>query len=241
MAADDDPEQRIRDLERSLADGVSELGVSSAESGPMQYGYVDAPAPTYIPPRDAYPPPPPPPPGAYGMGYPPPPPPGTYSNPSVTFGTPLERSSSGAFRFVWLIFLIPIIGIVIAVFSFFKAADGVTSQFSSMQSANPSIEFPAPTRGGSPLTVAEGGTVSLSGVSKRETVACDGGSVNVSGVSNTVEITGHCANVLVSGVENNVKVESADSITASGITNRVIFTAGTPETSAIGDNVIEKG
>lgn len=215
MAADDDPEQRIRELERSLSDRASELGV----------GRVDAPVPTYIPAQDAYPPPPP----------------GAYAASPVMFGAPVQRSSPGGFRFGWLLVAIPVIGLVIAgiaVFAFFQAADTVTSQFSSM---NPSIGFPAPSLGGGAPTVAEGGTVSVSGVSKRETVACDGGSVNVSGVSNTVEITGHCATVIVSGVENTVKVESADSITASGFTNRVTYTSGTPETSAMGDNVIARG
>lgn len=215
MVADDDPEQRIRELERSLSDRASELGV----------GHVDAPVPTYIPPPDGYPPPPP---GAAGYSsYPPP----------VTFGTPFPRSSPGVFRFGWLLFAIPVIGLVIAGISFvvfFQAADAVTSQFGSIQSANPSI-------GGTAPTVAEGGTVSVSGVSKRESVACDGGSVNVSGVSNTVEITGHCESVIVSGVENTVKVESADSISASGFTNRVTYTSGSPDTSATGDNVVARG
>ena len=229
MAADDDPEQRIRELERSLSDRASELGV----------GRGDTPVPTYIPAQDAYPPPPP---GA--AGYPSYPPPGAYSHHPVMFGTPFQRASPGALRFGWLLVAIPVIGLVIAGISFavfFQAADDVTSQFSSIHSANPSIGFPAPSRGGTAPTVAEGGTVSVSGVSKRESVACDGGSVNVSGVSNTVEITGHCATVIVSGVENTVKVESADSISASGFTNRVTYTSGTPETSATGDNVIARG
>lgn len=251
MAAEDDPEQRIRDLERSLSDRASELGVSPADSATPQHGYVDRPAPTYIPPQDSFPPPPdystyppPPAPGAYGTGYPPPLPPGAYSTPAVAFGTPFGRSSSSGFRFGWLFFAIPVIGLVIAGFSFFvffRAADDVTSQFSSIQSANPSIGFPAPGDGGSGTTVAQGGTVSVAGVSTRQTVACNGGVVNISGVSNTVEVTGNCSNVIVSGVENQVKVESSEVISASGFNNRVTFRSGTPKTSATSGNVIEQG
>lgn len=240
MAAEDDPEKRIRDLERSLSDRVSELGVGPAES--VQYGYIDAPAPTYIPPRDAYPPPPP---GAYGSSFPPPPPPGAYSAPPVMFGTPFERRSPSAFRFGWLLFAIPMVGLVIAGISFVvffnNAADTVSSQFSSIQSIAPSVGFPSNGSGETPQTATEGGTVTVAGVGTRRAVACDGGTVNISGVSNIVEITGHCTNVTVSGIENNVTVDSADVISASGITNRVTFLSGTPETSVAGENVIERG
>jgi hypothetical protein len=230
MAAEDDPEQRIRDLERSLSERASELG-------------VDTPAPTYVPPQDAYPPPPP------GAGYriPPPPPPGVYPPPpSLTFGTPYPQASSRSFGLGWLLIAVPLVGLVIAGISFavfFNAAGNVTSQFSSM----PSVRPPAPTNGSTggassaPRTVATGGTVSVSGVSKHEVLACDGGTVNVSGVTNTVEISGHCDNVIVSGVENTVKVESSDAINASGFTNRVTFSSGTPRTSSSGDNVIAPG
>jgi hypothetical protein len=249
MAAEDDPEQRIRDLERSLSDRASELGTGSAAPSTPQYGYVDTPAPTYIPPQDSFPPPPeystyppqPPAPGGYGAGYPPPLP-GSYSSPPMTFGTPFQPSKTNGFRLGWVFLAIPVIGLVIAgiaFFAVFRAANDITSQF-------PSIDFPtngvtAPTNGGSGPTVTEGGSVSIAGVSTKQTVACDGGSVNISGVSNTVEVTGHCTTVIVSGVENNVKIESADSISASGITNHVTFQSGAPETSATGDNVIEKG
>lgn len=261
MAAEDDPEQRIRDLERSLSDRASELGSSSAEAGTPQYGYVDSPVPTYIPPADPYPPPPaggyPPPlptsaPGSYesyggygaggfGAGYPPP---RAYSTPPAAFGAPFERRSPGAFRFGWLLLAIPIIGLVIGAISFAvffsTAADDFTSEFSSMQSEGPSIGFPGPATGspGGVPTAAAGGTVSVAGVSKRESVTCNGGSVNVSGVKNTVEITGQCASVDVSGVENTVVVESADVINASGFTNRITYRSGSPATSATGDNVI---
>jgi hypothetical protein len=77
-----DPEARIRDLERSLNDQASaselgtssdELGTSSVEAGSGQYGYVPPPG------GASYPPPPPP--GSYGQGYPaPPPPPGSYDS-----------------------------------------------------------------------------------------------------------------------------------------------------------------
>lgn len=264
MTADDDPEQRIRDLERGLTNRAAELSSSASEQGTPQYGYADSPPPPYIPSEDAYPPPPPVPPppppgvgayeaafgsaqpGGYGSGFPPPP---AYTRGPVIVGGPIVRSSS-SFRWAWLLFAgIPLIGFLITgivFFMVFRTANDVTSQYESfMPSGIPSVSIDVPAPPGQPDPVVPTATssaapVSVSGVSNRQDVVCDGGVVQISGVSNTVQITGHCAEVSVAGVENVVSIESADKIGASGFTNRVTYRTGSPVVSATGDNVVEQ-
>lgn len=262
MAPDDDPEKRIRELERGRA---AELGSSSAEAGSPHYGHGDPSIPVYIPPRDPYPPPPPPsvvppqaPVGAYEAAFPPPasgagygssfPPPPAYTRGPVSFGTPAGRGVVGAFGWGWLLFMIiPLVGVVITgavLLIAFRSADDVTSQYESL---TPSISFEIPAPPGQdgssvPTATSSSSTISVSGVSEYRQVVCDdAGLVSVSGVSNTVEITGHCDEIRVSGVKNVVKVESADTIGASGVGNRITYSSGAPDVSASGDNVVERG
>ena len=86
-----------------------------------------------------------------------------------------------------------------------------------------------------------GGQFSVSGIEGNKRVACNDSLISVSGVSNTVTITGHCVSVTVSGVKNEVIVESADRIGASGFENRVTFQSGDPQIDNFGDNVVERG
>jgi hypothetical protein len=86
-----------------------------------------------------------------------------------------------------------------------------------------------------------GGQFSVSGIEGNKRVACNDSLINVSGVSNTVTITGHCVSVTVSGVKNEVIVESVDRIGASGFENRVTFQSGDPQIDNFGDNVVERG
>ena len=246
MASQDDPEARIRELERSLNDQASELRTSSSElGGAGQYGYVDPPAP---PPPGSYdtPYPPPPPPGSYGQPHPPPPPgsygmPPSYSSGSgITF--PTMPSKSGGFRAGWLflvIFGVVGIGIAGSVFAFFKTANSISDFSTSFPSI--SVNVPSPSVGSSVPTATVGAPVSIAGAGEQKKVVCDGGSVNISGVSNTVEITGNCAKLTVSGMQNEVTVDSADTIGASGFNNAVTYHSGTPKIENSGDNVVEQG
>ncbi|MFS0899120.1 DUF3060 domain-containing protein [Mycolicibacterium litorale] len=86
-----------------------------------------------------------------------------------------------------------------------------------------------------------GGQFSVSGVEGDKQVVCNDSLISVSGVSNTVTITGHCVSVTVSGVSNEVIVENADRISASGFENRVTFQSGDPQIDNFGDNVVERG
>lgn len=109
------------------------------------------------------------------------------------------------------------------------------------QATVPVIPLPPTVGGFEPTTAPPNGEVSVNGISEHRTVACDGGTVDVSGISNTVVITGHCAFVIVSGIENVVTVDSADHIEASGIGNRVTFHSGAPQVDQSGDNTVEQG
>jgi hypothetical protein len=92
------------------------------------------------------------------------------------------------------------------------------------------------------IAVEAGGSISIGGIERNQTVICDQGAVNISGVNNTVEIQGSCASVTVSGIENVVTVESAGTISASGFDNRVTYRSGAPEISTSGTgNTVEPG
>ncbi len=91
------------------------------------------------------------------------------------------------------------------------------------------------------VTAPPGGKLSVAGVDGMKTVECDDSEINVSGVNNTVTITGHCAMVTVSGVENQVSLDSADAITVSGFDNGVIYHFGEPEIDVSSRNSVAQG
>jgi DUF3060 family protein len=234
MRAEDDPEARIRDLERPLADvaRTSELGTDYYNSDGA-----------YMPP--------PLPPSPYGAPYPPAPYP----------GAPPYKAKSGLgagwWVFVAMVVAMLIIGVAFAIYSAgvfslgsetrppvdapsvsggggqFDKAPGATS----VPGGGPVVETPS----AEPVIPPPGEQVSVSGADKIETIACNENIVSVSGVNNTVTITGHCASLTVSGVDNQVTVDSTASISASGFDNVVTFHTGSPTISASGSNVVQQG
>lgn len=87
-----------------------------------------------------------------------------------------------------------------------------------------------------------GRPIQIAGVRGHRTLECNDRPVNISGVSNSVTITGHCATVNVSGIDNTVVVDSADKIVTSGMDNRVTYHSGTPEIPApSGSNTVSRG
>ena len=238
MQPQDDPEARIRDLERPLADvaRTSELGTSEYPSGAdYNTAYNTA---AYLPP------------------------------PVQTYGAPpymgMPQKPKSGFSAWWVFAGIAVLLIFIAggivIFS--------ATMFKLDSTTRPPIEIPevagggeevdkAPsarpgtpgTPGGSivetpsaaPVIPAPGEQLSVSGVGKNETIACNENAVNVSGVENTVTITGHCVSVTVSGIDNVVTVESTDIIDASGFDNQVIYLSGEPDIDTAGTNVVSRG
>lgn len=87
-----------------------------------------------------------------------------------------------------------------------------------------------------------GGPIQIAGVGGSRTVACNDRPVGISGVSNTVVLTGHCASVNVSGIDNTITVDSAAQIVTSGMRNRVTYHSGTPDIPDPGEsNIVERG
>lgn len=220
MAREDDPEDRIRELERPLADAAraSELGSSPPAAG-------------------AYPPGP--------AGTPAPPPPWTYGGPYL--GAPPQRSSGN--RMWWILGTLVVVGTLalaggIAAFAAHQFS-GVRSIIQSPSSPGPSASGTKTSGPSAPQTSPApppGGKLSVAGINENRTIACNDNIVSISGVSNTVLITGHCARISVSGVQNQITVDSVDVIDASGFNNKLTYHSGTPKVSNSGDsNVVQRG
>ncbi len=238
MEPQDNPEDRIRELERPLADTAhaSELG----SAPPSGYAY----------------PPPPPPPG-------PVPPPLTPSPYSYGYGGPFPgnapRSSSGN-RVWWILAALFVVGVLALVggiaayashrFSrgnvVFSPAPGTSQVISPHRtvprSPNPSAsgtQTPGPST--SPLP-PQGSELTVTGINENKAVTCNDNIVSVSGVSNTVVIKGHCVSLTVSGLNNAITVDAADTIEASGLNNQVTYHSGSPQITKSGDgNVVQQG
>lgn len=227
MNPEDDPEARIRELERPFSDiaRTSELGVG-------QYGAGHPPPPPY-----------------------PPPPQGWYGGPQ--FPTPQAPKRHGAWLLAGVIAVGLIgLAVGVAVYAADDFTDGVAvtnptravgggGSFDTIPNTPDTPDVigvePAPTAEPD-VPPASGAQVSISGIDENRTLACNDNVVSISGVSNTVTITGHCASVQVSGMSNVVTVDSAATISASGFENRVTFRSGDPQIGNSGsDNVVERG
>lgn len=228
MAANDDPEERIRELERPLAEAAR-----ASEQGSSQPGQNYSPGPTGAPPPPAAP--------------------WTYGGP--TFGPPRQRPSGN--RVWWILGTVVAIGVLALAGGIAAFAAHQISGVKSIIATPPTISktFSPPSISTSPSTsrrysaspstsptAPSGAELSVSGIGENRTLACNDNIVRVSGVSNTVSITGHCTSLSVSGVQNSIIVESVDSIEASGFDNKVTYHAGAPKISNSGDsNVVEQG
>ncbi|MCV7028421.1 DUF3060 domain-containing protein [Mycobacterium sherrisii] len=240
MESQDDPEKRIRDLERPLADTARASELGSPPAGGLGY--------------------PPPPPGP----VPPPPPPSGYGYGGAPYVGAVNKSSSSN-RVWWIVGTILVITVlamagIIAAFAAHQLS-GVRSIISSelttpstaplstapqttTRSPRSSTSAPATSSAGpsTPATGAPGAPLDLSGIDENKTIACNDNAVTVSGINNTIVITGHCASLTVSGMKNVITIDSVDTIEASGMSNRVTFHSGAPAISNSGlDNQVAQG
>jgi hypothetical protein len=238
MNSPEDPEERIRELERPLADTAraSEMGGTPPPGG---FSYPPGPA-----------------------GPPPPLPPNTWSYGGPLSGPP-PRSPSGN-RAWWIAGAVVVVAFLaiaggIAAYaahqisgarSVINSPPTVSGTFGPPSSATSTPRSPSPTtttrsKKPTPSTSATpppGGKVSVSGINENRTIACNDSVVSVSGVSNTVVISGHCASLTVSGVQNAITVDAVDTIDASGFNNKVTYHSGNPKISnAGGSNVVQQG
>ncbi|TPG35871.1 DUF3060 domain-containing protein [Mycolicibacterium hodleri] len=244
MSSPDDPEARIRDLERSLGAQSSELTQSSSEVGSGTYGGGNAPLPPPPPYTSQHPP--------YAAAQSP------YSAPPSYYGAPFPTgqmpANAGTGR-GWIVYgvvaavLMAVIGGTIVLFAgVFSNVDSIVDTFAGSPTASGGggpFDAPQSSTGGNRPPVPAGppgGDVSVAGIGEDKTIACNDSIVNVSGVSNTVVITGQCRSVSVSGVENTVTVDAAATISASGFNNRVTYLSGAPLIDNSGDsNTVEQG
>ncbi len=252
MTSDEDPEARIRELERSLNDQAkaSELGGGQSSSGAA---YLPPPVPGYSAPdysTQPYTAP------TYGtQSY------GTQPYGGQPFGTqfpaPRRRSSGGI---PWTVFgLIAVVLIAVAAgFAVYTRMAGVTGpDHAKVSGGGGSVGIPSipnipgmpsiPPAPGAPgadsevITASPDTPASVSGIDNNKAIACTDGAVTVSGIRNTVNITGHCVSVTVSGMNNVVTVDTADTLGASGFDNRVTFHSGSPQIDNTGSNIVEQG
>ncbi len=265
MSSEEDPEARIRDLERSLSDQSAELTQSSYElgsSGPYGPGGGNAPPPPpyTVPLPLAQQVPPQPygvPQGPYGV------PQGPYGVPQAPYGVGFPHVTVGSTRGSgrgWIVFAVMgavtlaiIVGTVVFFANVFSSVNSIIDTFDGKPTASggggpfgvPSPggnRPPAPTLAPTETAAAPGTDISVAGVGSNRSITCDDNVVNVSGVNNTLVLKGQCRSVTVSGVENTVTVDSTATISASGFNNRITFLSGTPEIQNSGDsNVVERG
>jgi len=256
MSAQDDPEERIRQLEQSAASyGAVELGADQYSSGPTADPTAQLPPPVYgnRPPTYGAPP-------AYGA---PPVYGDTYAAPPFGVAYPQVTKKSAPVGLIFGLIAVFVVVIFGAVGVVMWRAMGTGGSISTEQGgetiygrpdgsfdepgipAVPSFPnvpgFPGFPDEGSESAPA-GGAFSVSGIDENKTVACNDARITISGVNNTVFLTGHCVSVTVSGVENNVTIDNADVISASGFDNRVIYRSGDPKIDNFGgSNIVERG
>ena len=252
MTSEDDPEARIRELEKPLADAAR---ASEAGGSPPPGKWAAPPAPAFRPPDYTPGPATPPPDYPPGPAIPPAaPPPLNYGTSS--FGTPPPWTAPRTFPSFrrWLILasvLVPvaiaIVGVVLANNARHQISRSLStltsvpsfypnSPTSNVAQAPTQVPIPSPP---APATAPAGENITVSGISEARTIACNGGNVSISGITNNVVITGHCVSVTVSGIQNQITVDAADTIQASGSGNRVTYHSGSPriDNSGLGNNV----
>ena len=228
MEPQDDPEDRIRELERPLADTAHASEISNAPPG----GYTYPP-----PPPGPVPPPLTPSPYSYGYGSPPP--------------GMAPQSSSGT-RVWWILAALFVVGVlalvgIIAAYASHRFSRGNLVLPSATPGTSRVISPPrAIPRSPAPSSVTplppQGAELTVTGINENQTLTCNNNTVTVSGVSNTVVITGHCASLTVSGLNNVITVDTTDTIDASGLNNQVTYHSGSPQVSKSGDgNVVQRG
>ena len=88
--------------------------------------------------------------------------------------------------------------------------------------------------GAAAITSAPGGKIKVGGNNTTQALVCNDSHVTVGGNSNTITATGHCASLTVSGSSNQVSIESADTISTSGVGNAITYQSGTPRVTTAG-------
>jgi hypothetical protein len=230
MKPEDDPEARIRELERPLAD-TARASEDGGGQAPTDYSY-----PT-------------------GSALPPATPPPSYGSPSP-WASPRPSSRN---RLWWLLAAFFIIGTIavplgLAAFGIHRATHGgfvsippmpsITTNTAAPSASAAQTSAPASSTppSAAPTATAAGASLTISGINESRTIACNHSAITVSGISNQVVITGHCASLNVSGVKNSITVDAVDTIDASGFNNQISYHTGSPTIENSGQqNLVQQG
>jgi hypothetical protein len=78
--------------------------------------------------------------------------------------------------------------------------------------------------------------VRVTGTNVSQTISCDSNGVTISGSSNTITVKGHCTWLWVPGDRNVVTVDTADDIDVVGSHNDITYTTGQPKTENTGES-----
>lgn len=247
MSRDDDPEARIRELERAM----NEQARASELTEPGQQWVAPRPA-VRQPPMAQY--------NQYNQ----------YKRPQKAWPPQLSvptASDSTSRRLLFAaVILAVLIGPVIAGIVLVSNLTGTKHKTflppSTGRQPSVSVAVPTVAPGDESSVVVNGTTVQsgpglvelpsqsddpskplvIAGVRGSRTLACNDRAVNISGVSNSVTITGHCSTIEVSGIDNTVIVDSADKIRTSGVNNHVTYHSGSPEIpTPSGSNTVSRG
>jgi hypothetical protein len=266
MTADEDPEARIRELERSLNDQAKASELGAGQSGGNS-AYLPPPATGYSQPD-------------YSTGQPY----GTQPYTTPQYGTqqpyaaqqpygtaqygglpydsqvstPRRRSSGGIPWRVFAIFAVVVVSIVLAIVKVSNLSSNTGSgtihlpsvpSVSSMPSIPAAPNVPAsPNAPAAPvapgpdvITASPDTPANVSGIDDTKAVNCTEGTVSISGIRNHVNITGHCVSVSVSGIDNQVTVDATDAIDCFGTGNSVGYRTGAPQVNTSGSNNVFQG
>src|SRR5690349_19867826 len=203
---DDDPEKRIRELERGLADSTRPPQSTPPYTGDAQPYMGAAPPPAVDTPFAANP---------YAAN-----PPYAGNAPyvrdpmrGVDFRPPRRRS-----RYPWFIALIVIfVPTIVSLVTHFATSNPIRSSFGNGSGPTASSN--------NPTAVPQGGELRVGGNGESKTVACNDGKLTLYGTNSDYLITGHCVSLTVGGFHNNAIVDGADTLESTGYSNTVTVRA----------------
>ena len=214
---DDDPEKRIRELERELADVTRPpqstppyTGDASPYTSDAQ-PYIGEAPPSGDAPYMANPP--------YTGNAP------YTANPPYAGNAPYVRDPTWGIDFrpprrkspyPWFIVLI-VLGIfvptIVSLVTHFVTSNRGRSTFGNGSGATVSSN--------NPTAVPPGGELRVGGNMEGKTVECNDGKLTLYGYNSDYLVTGHCASLTVGGYNNKVTVDSVDALESTGYSNTV--------------------
>jgi hypothetical protein len=256
MNPQDDPEARIRDLERPLSEvaSASEMGTAPPSPYAPQPGSFGEQANPYAAQANPY--------AAQGNPYPSQP--GSFTAPPVSYGGAYPSAApikTASLRGCWIalgVFTVVAIAVVAGIAVFGAHLFSNRGSIVSSPSVRPSLSRRNPlpnsqpggsptatqsaTGGGSTATAPPGGNLNISGIGENRTIVCNDSAVTVDGISNTIVLTGHCKSLTLTGTNAIITVDSVDTITTMGISNQVTFHSGSPTVQNLGlSDTVQQG